>query len=368
MKGFYWIALILFLWRLLAGISRASDSGANVYAIVEVGSSGIKGQVVQMVQQDPESPPVKLLKAFDPLNSNAFSWEAAASGKISADVAQIHNAIQQEYKLPADHFFVVGSSGIPADVRGILSSKIYEETGKNVEYATPEMESDLLFRGIVPTHRLSQVLILDIGSGNSRGAYVSQIRPSLSFRNFGIPWGTKTCASEVNRIRKDGDFFVAADAFCIDTLIPAIKNQLNQAPGMQTLPRVYLVGGIAWAVATLTHPFSQDTLWVRIASSEINAFYEKAMESPSLLLHPDLTSHPSDVAQSDASKANEEVAKVAKVFNGDQIAAGAFLLKSFADQMHFEKKEAIFFRKDALYAWPQGYILEKIASSKGQAR
>jgi hypothetical protein len=340
----------------------ASESAGDIYAVVEVGSSGIKGQVVQVARQDPESPPIKLLKPFDPMDANAFSWEASASGKISAAVAHLYNDIQGQFKLPADHFFVVGSSGIPVDVREILSSKIHEETGKYIEYATPEMESDLLFRGIVPTHRLNQVTVLDISSGDARGAYVSKTRPDLSFSNFEVPWGTKTCASEIDKIRRDGDFLVAADAFCVDTLVPAIKNQLKQAPGMQTLRRVYLVGGIAWAMATLTHPYDQDGLWVRIAPAEITAFYEKATANPGLLLHHDLTSPPANVPKRSVSKAGEEVAKISKVFGEDQITAGAFLLKTFADEMHFDQKDAIFFRKDALYAWPRGYILEKISA------
>jgi hypothetical protein len=357
---------LLFAW-IPSGNPRAGESQEDIYAVVEVGSSGIKGQVVQIVRQDPESPPIKLLKPIDPLDANAFSFDASASGKISAAVAGIKNQIQEQFKLPDDHFFVVGSSGIPVDVRGNLSSKIYEETGKNIEYATPEMESDLLFRGIVPTHRLSQAIVLDIGSGNSRGAYVSKIQPNVTFSHFGVPWGTKTCASEINKIRRDGDFLVAADAFCVDTLIPAVENQLKQSPGMQTLRRIYLTGGIAWAMATLTHPYVREGPWVRIAPAEITAFYEKATTDPGHLLHPDLTSPPVDVPKSSISKANEEVSKISKVFGEDQITAGAFLLKTFADEMHFDQKDAIFFRKDALYAWPQGYILQKI-SAKGKAR
>jgi hypothetical protein len=361
MKSHFLIALMFYFVCMPSDAPAGSESAANIYAVVEVGSSGIKGQVVQIVQPDPESPPIKLLKPFAPLNANAFKFEASASGKISAEVARIRNEVQEKFKLPSDHFFVVGSSGIPADVRETLASKIYEETGRTIEYATPAMESDLLFRGIVPTHRLTQVIVLDIGSGNSRGAYVTKTQPEMSFTNFEVPWGTKTCESEINKIRRGADFLVAADAFCTDTLIPAIKNQLARAPGMQTLRRVYLVGGIAWAMAILTHPYDQNGLWVRIAPAEIGAFYQKATENPELLLHPDLSSPPANVPKGAASKGAEEVAKISKVFDEDQIAAGAFLLKTFADEMHFDQKDAIFFRKDALYAWPQGYILQKIA-------
>jgi hypothetical protein len=44
--------------------------------------------------------------------------------------------------------------------------------------------------------------------------------------------------------------------------------------------------------------------------------------------------------------------------------AGALILKTFMDEMHFDEKDAIFFRRDALYAWPRGYILEKIPANR----
>jgi hypothetical protein len=361
MKTHLWLSLTVFF---LPTTLHARESVSDIYAVVEVGSSGIKGQVLQMIAEDPESPPFKLLKLFEPVNENAFTWEAAASGKISAAVAQLHKEIQEQFQLPANHFFIVGSSGIPADVRQILSDKILEEVEEKIEYATPEKESDLLFRGIVPFHRLTQVVVLDIGSGDSRGAYVDKLRPDLSFTNFEIPWGTKTCAGEINKLRRDGDFRVAADAFRLDILVPAVKGQIQRAPGMQTSRRVYLVGGIAWAMATLLHPYDQEGSWVKFYPGDINTFCEKATTSPNLLLHPDLTNPPPVVPKNNVAKANEELTKIVKVFSDDQLMAGALILKTFMDEMHFDEKDAIFFRRDALYAWPRGYILEKIPANR----
>jgi hypothetical protein len=70
------------------------------------------------------------------------------------------------------------------------------------------------------------------------------------------------------------------------------------------------------------------------------------------------------VPKNDVAKANEELTKIVKVFSEDQLMAGAFILKTFVDEMHFDEKDAIFFRRDALYAWPRGYILEKISANR----
>src|SRR5260370_32131175 len=120
---------------------NAKESVSDIYAVVEVGSSGIKGQVLQMIAEDPESPPFKLLKLFEPVNENAFTWEASASGKISAAVAQLHKQIQQQFQLPANHFFIVGSSRTPTDVRQILSDGIRDEFGETLQDASSEQGS-----------------------------------------------------------------------------------------------------------------------------------------------------------------------------------------------------------------------------------
>jgi hypothetical protein len=70
------------------------------------------------------------------------------------------------------------------------------------------------------------------------------------------------------------------------------------------------------------------------------------------------------VPKSNVAKANEELTKIVKVFSEDQLMAGAFILKTFMDEMRFDQKDAIFFRRDALYAWPRGYILEKIPANR----
>jgi hypothetical protein len=364
MRDTLMLTLTVCLLSLVPTTLGARESAEDVYAVVEVGSSGIKGQVLQLTAEDPESPPFKLLKLFEPVNENAFTWEASASGKISAVVAQLHKEMREQFQLPPKHFFIIGSSGIPVEVKQILSDKIFEEVQERIEYPTAEKESDLLLRGIVPLLRLSQVVVLDIGSGNSRGAYVDKLRPDLSFSNFDIPWGTKTCASEINRIRRDGDFLVAADAFRLDTLGPEVRKQIERAPGMRTLKRVYLVGGIAWAMATLLHPYDQEGSWVKISPRDIDTFYAKATTSPGAFLHPDLTNPPPGMSANNVAKANDELAKIVKVFSEDQLMAGALILKTFMDEMHFEEKDAIFFRRDALYAWPRGYILEKISANR----
>lgn len=73
---------------------------------------------------------------------------------------------------------------------------------------------------------------------------------------------------------------------------------------------------------------------------------------PAVKGHPDLTSPPPELPS--VAKTNEEVTKFPTIISEDQLLAGIFILKAFMDEMHFDETDAIFFRRDAKYAWPQG--------------
>jgi hypothetical protein len=81
-----------------------------------------------------------------------------------------------------------------------------------------------------------------------------------------------------------------------------------------------------------------------------------ATDNPNALLHPTLTS----VSERNRKEAEDEVARTSTVFTQEQILAGTQVLKAFDDEMHFADKDALFFSRRALYAWPHGYLLEKL--------
>lgn len=371
MKAHLFFAVAALLWPFVStspAAARTSDGG-DVYAVVEIGASGVKGMVVQTVPEngDPENPPVKMLKQYEPLDKNAFTAEAAS--RVGTAVSEMHKQMLDEFKVPKSHFYLVGSSGIPAEVKSALAGKTFLE-GAAIEYIDAEKEAALVFRGIVSPRRLGQVVTLDIGSGNSKGAYVEKSKPEVKFTTYSIPWGTKTYAQEINKGRKDGSqFMVVADPLRKELILPAVQSAVRDFPGMQNLRRVYLAGGTPWAMATLIHPEEigadrkgRESSWVKISVEDITKYYTKATTDPAALLQPDL----SGVSKENRQKAEDEVARVGKVFNHDQLTAGAQILKTFADEMHFDKKDAIYFARRALYAWPQGYILEKLAAGKGR--
>lgn len=355
------LASFIFLAAGVAGVTAGTNvSSSDAYGVVEVGASGIKGQVVRAIANSVDGPPFELVKEYAPVEANAFALTPPASDRIKTIVDQIRNQMQQEFQLLPGRFYLVGSSGLPDEAKAVLSGIDFGTTNK-IEFVSPQQESIFLFRGTVSSQRAAQTVSLDIGSGNSKGAYLEQSTPSLTFTSFAIPWGTKTAAADIDQSRKGSDFLAAAEGFRTKQLISAIRSQTEQYPGLQNRRYLYLSGGIIWAMETLLHPFQDDVLQ-KVTLDDINAFCEKAATNANTLLHPDLDALiKSNLSLQPAAieKARTEVPRVSTVFTADQITAGSLIVKTFASEMHWSQKDEIFFARTALNAWPRGYLVDK---------
>jgi hypothetical protein len=351
------------------GTGAAQSAGTNhnpgeIYGVIEVGASGIKGVVVETTAPDPETPPAKVLKAYAPLDKNAFNLDASASGRVAEAVEQMYHEMEKDYNLAIGHLSVVGSSGVPENVRPNLAESILGKLRAKMEFINVEKEISLEFLGIVPARRFSQVVLIDIGSGNTKGAYTPRSEGSADLKTFQLPWGTKMWAHEINQTRGDGDFGLAADVLGQNKLLPAIRQFAQENPELNSRRRVYLAGGITWAMCRLLHPYDQGS-WVRINDSDIDSFYERAKNNPASLLDPDLNQAPKGLhgeeLETAKQKAKSEIMKVRDVFSQDQLVAGAQILKGLKETLGFAKKDAVFFAGEkALYAWDIGYVLEKV--------
>jgi hypothetical protein len=207
---------------------------------------------------------------------------------------------------------------------------------------------------------MGDVVVLDLGSGNAKGSYAVMRDDGPQFVSFGIPYGTKTFAEKVDAERHDGSFAVTADSLRQQLIEPTIRDDVEIAPGMQHRPKIYLVGGIAWVMSLVTHPYEMKQRLIRYTPDEIDAFLKKAIASPHDALQPDLDAAPHQPKEHVAEarkKAADAIAKVGDIFTDDQIVAGAVLLKTFLQEMGYQDR-AIYFNSQALYAWPQQYILE----------
>lgn len=349
-------------------LAQAAPQPEKCYGVIELGAKGIKSIVVEDKGKDSQGKiiPPEGLEEIKPQNKNPYDGDTAAV--VAEVVLELKGKMIDKYRMPEDHISVVMSSGIPDAVKTKLQGKQFG--GTDLQQITAPEESRLVFQGIVPTHRmrLNEVVVLDIGSGNSKGGYLKEGSPAPEFEAFSLPMGTGTFSKEVVKVRQNGeDFKAVADRIAGEQLLGSLQSQIRNKPGMQNCSRLYLAGGLPYVMTTLLHPerigsvdpenSSRISDWVQLSVEDINLFYKIATTEPQKLQKPDK----SKITARDRAAAETELDRVVGIFTQDELTAGAVLLKLFTDNMHAERKEGIFFSRKALYAWPQGYIREKLA-------
>jgi hypothetical protein len=362
------------------------------YGVIEVGSSGVKAIAIEKLKEDPkaksEDPPTKVIREYKVENPEAYKGGTdGVATTVGAEVSKFARKMSEEDGVPQDHIYVVGSSGIPKDVQKTIGNNIED---RSIEYIDVERETMLTFKGIVPPWRLNlnEVVLLDIGSGNSKGTYLTERKPALKFVTFSIPLGAKTLAQELDKKPEQAKELIQ------ESVVAPVKAASQQYEGMRKCSRLYIAGGVPWAMAVLSHPerFGKDkngreSNWVQLTPADIEKFCETATTVPASLFDVDL----SGVRLDNLDRVKKDIDDIRGIFslNGKKVKeenlgkdqldlkalkAGSTILETFVEHMNYKqadakykKKAAIFFSKRALFAWPHGYVLEKAVAKKATA-
>jgi hypothetical protein len=309
--------------------------------------------------------PFRLHKELDPIEANALNESAADS--VAEIVAKLRNSLQTEYRVAADRVFIVGSSGLAAaPSRGVVEKKVNTATGGTMEFISADDEAKLVFKGIllqvpksVREERLLEVVVLDIGSGNSRGAWISE-PGTRTLSSFQMAYGTKSFAKEVDKGRGEKPFLSCVEKYGESQLLSAIKDANQKAPGLSSMKRYYMVGGASWALATLTHPEQINRAFVPLTSGDIAKFRRIVRTRPDEPLTFESTlpgTRPSKATLAAARKDFDAVTR--KAFTRDQLIAASEILSRLDRELKLNKK-TIRFARGGLYAWPIGYLARKM--------
>ncbi len=212
-------------------------------------------------------------------------------------------------------------------------------------------EVELSLEGTVPEKYVGESLLLDIGSGNTKGGY----RDAADCVSVSVPYGSVTFADLVKSRSDKAPFADAAAALRDEVLAPALKKALADKPELAKRERVYLSGGAAWALATLIHPGDRGD-YVALTAEDVDAYRALLRKDPAAFPAVDL----SGVADAAAREAAEkEIAQVKSVFKPEQLIAGAELLKGLSGAFDFAKGKTVFFARDAQVGWILAYVAEK---------
>lgn len=343
----------------------------DLFGIIEIGSKGVKAAVIQLtnteivVEEDEDAIVSRVIrKKYTTLDKNAIHPDSIQ--EVADAVTQLWQNIKRDFDIDYRNIYIVGSSGI-ANIshKDRLTDAVRQKLDKEVahyraiDFISAEDEAKYAFEGVIrllPNTdsrnrnlrelRRQQAILIDIGSGNTKGAYLED----GGITTFEIPWGTASFSNEVDKQRDARAFKDVSADLRTGLLVPKIRDATQRKVGLRNLGRVYLIGGIAWALTNLIHP--EDTHKFPILS-----FHDIDT------LHNRLIANDADLRvcrENAAIKINADIAQICKKFTIENLIAGTDILKALSQELHFETKDKIAFFKDSLYLWPIGYLEHKV--------
>jgi len=355
----------------------------ELFGMIEIGGKGVKGLVVDLAlierEKDCKAAHAEedyadcvrrsISKSFEPFNVNPVEKKSIEDTVNAA--RRFFNEMVETYSVDPRQIYLVGSSSISniniVPHRDELKKALESGLGNAIEmdFVSAVQEGELGFRGtlnLIPKQwrdqRKKQVVVLDIGSGDTKGGYIEFHDGKEEFIPIAVPWGTKSFANEVDKQMKNAKlpeekFHVWAARLRSDLLRPAIHDEVSRKPGLINRTRVYLIGGIAWATSILVHP-QADGPFPDIHVSYFDTLYKQAI----------LPNAASKLYSATIMEKYPVTEKVRKAFTPENLVAGLEILRTFSDEMRFKNKDRVFFIRDSLYAWPLGYISHRCTQEK----
>lgn len=287
------IGLLLLGWVLITTVSAQVNipAGSTLAAHCEYGSKGTKLSVFVFTDKN--------FRKFKILESTELNITLAkglnASGILPTK--EINNGIQTtsdafnqlvaKYKplgLKDINAVYYASSGL-AMINNIkeFADSVKAKTGKGLYIVNVNEEAKYTIAGTIPFDKIANALVIDQGSGNTKGGYVIVDGKSLTGITLSFDLGSISVYNLiVNKFMperpddKDLErqlFITAMNKAFDDTLKAEIRNTLETIEGASTRNELYLSGGAAYVITTLLYPEADQTQQLtEISYDKIKAF------------------------------------------------------------------------------------------------
>jgi hypothetical protein len=346
----------------------------SLYAGIEIGAKGVKATVLQ-VDTTKGTHDAKALMPLKTFNITLMSGVAetgrfspAAIEDTAKGVQKLFAQMRDQYKVATERIRIIGSSGLKkpdgSDVenKDELVQKIQNATGTKMSFLDAEQEVRDSIAGTVPTEFLRTGILLDIGSGNTKGGYQEGNSEDDQFVTMTLPHGTVSFTDEIaKRSLTSDNFSQQAEKLRAEILLPAFRQELGRKPGLINRRHVYLSGGIVWAMVTLLHPANREAN-VNITADDVKTFTQRALSGDETLLNPTLSGIQDPKTRQEAE---EDVQRVKESFSPQNLIAGAELLQAAYSEFKLADKEVYFSRYNSMgWGWLLTYIKSQASEKK----
>lgn len=346
------------LKQIIGGITDTEE----LYGGIDIGAKGVKLSVVAL-KFSPDGHALFRVVKSETRNTTPIECTPVAFSETAKAVHIYIDSLVTRRKIARNRIFVVGSSGLQTALvknnkQADLEKALHDELGSIwpdvIPFIDAATEAELTVRGTIPRREWLTTSTIDIGSGNTKGGYYTT---DNTFEYIDFP-GTVSMTKKIQEGGKPVD--QSAQQVYTDELLSVVKREMGRKTGFQHRSRVYMMGGIVYALVTYLHPREINTPLVKFTYKDVLKFQDMAIRNYEGLTNPDLSSIDSEEMM---QKSQADVKTVRdKIFKRDEIIAGATLLRGVLEECRRSKPETkeFIFPRGGVIGWISGYVIQSI--------
>jgi hypothetical protein len=339
-------------------LAEVKSEPKTLHGGIEISPKAVRAIALRISNAD-EGLNIKILYS----NTATIDTPYPSDGRLTLDY--IHNVakivqtyaerLHREYQIPLNQIYIIGISDLVIQNTDALKNEIYGRTGITINFLNAEAEIQLGIAGVIPRrYQLNNKWydnrgissLIDLGIASTKGGY-QQLkqsdsgRPGYDFSTWDIQKGVVTFANEVNKVAGDNADYKTyakhAAAMSI-SFKEQIRTEVIRKPGILTRKKLYLTGGIVFAMMTLMHGDDQRA-YIPITLDDINTFHDRAVADPESLFNQELSKIRDEKLRDELRKAHEAVRQT---FTPKTLIAGAELLRALAAELNLWDKRVLY--------------------------
>ncbi len=336
---------------LFASVTLSIAQSKNLYGGIEIGGKGVKVSVIDVDNIKKGDYEIKSFWTDNIGIAKGISIDGKLLNEDIAKAVEIVTAdflkIKNEFHVPVENIFVVGSSGVAqAKNTNELTEKIKTVINKDLEFITANNEGKMLMRGLIPAENYATSMVLDIGGGNTKGGYIDVLNnENFVFFPINLNYGTITLTEAINKRTKSSslsDFTEKAFGF-LPELRDQVRAMYNSGKNALDKPNIYLSGGSVWAFYTLYNG---------LAKENFNEFKLEDVINYDAILKNNFKKF------EELAKKDPEIDKVLKTYSQKHLISGSNILIVALEAIPNIDEKKLYFAKQGHIAWLVSYVAE----------
>jgi hypothetical protein len=368
LKVAFSVSILLCIFSAVAPGQTASSnppgqpgSSNELYGGIELSDEGVKVIALRVSQSEEDPGPRLVYRDMIRLRLGRTSggeFPPQTSEEAAQAVSTALARLREQYQVPLDRIYFIGSSGLGADHPKDLVKVIRNTTGLTLDFLDAVTEVQLSIAGTIPrTSKVGQTsidnrntsVLIHIGSVGTQGGYEmfkysTSETPAFDFVAMSVPQGAVSYANEISRaVGPSSTLFTFTRQVKTTSAITfrqALRKEIESKPGLMHRKRVFLTGNLAWAMATLLYPADKEA-FVTITYEDITKFADRIARSPRELVFQNLSSIRDRKQRQEVEQQFEEIRST---FTPQQLIAGAEMLKAAAEELKWQDKKILFAR------------------------